>query len=221
MDGTLKPFKMGLLSYVVDAYDPEGRDIVFVPVAINYDRILEDRVLIAADQRGDRRFPARISVVMGFALKMFWKRMRGQHMGFGAASVSFGQPLSLRSTPDIGSVEALADELKGRVERSMPVFGVPLLAHLFLQAQEPLSADDILQQAAALFSRTIGTRPRISRDNFADFVNDARTRMAARGILMETDGSWQVVEEERPLLRYYANSIQIAADAENAAIAKS
>ena len=221
VDGTLKPFKMGLLSYVVDAYDPEGRDIVFVPVAINYDRILEDRVLIAADQRGDRRFPARISVVMGFALKMFWKRMRGQHMGFGAASVSFGQPLSLRSTPDIGSVEALADELKGRVERSMPVFGVPLLAHLFLRAQEPLSADDILQQAAALFSRTIGTRPRISRDNFADFVNDARTRMAARGILMETDGSWQVVEEERPLLRYYANSIQIAANAENAATAKS
>ncbi|MEO0743864.1 MAG: 1-acyl-sn-glycerol-3-phosphate acyltransferase [Pseudomonadota bacterium] len=217
VDGTLKPFKMGLLSYVVDAYEPDGRDIVFVPVAINYDRILEDRVLIAADQRGDRRFPARISVVMGFALKMFWRRLRGGNMGFGAASVSFGRPLSLRSEPDVGTVEDLAAALKVRVEQSMPVFGVPLLAHLFLEADAPLTNDEIVTRAAALFARTIGTRPRLSRDSFPGFVTAARRQMEARGMITQADDHWVIAPDERPLLRFYANSIQIAPDTENTA----
>ena len=48
-DGRLRPPKLGLLSYMVSGFDPAGaRDIVFVPVGINYDRVLEDRVLTAA-----------------------------------------------------------------------------------------------------------------------------------------------------------------------------
>ncbi|MEM9871987.1 MAG: 1-acyl-sn-glycerol-3-phosphate acyltransferase [Pseudomonadota bacterium] len=221
VDGTLKPFKMGLLSYVIDAYDVDGRDIVFVPVAINYDRILEDRVLIAAHQRGDRRFPARISVVMGFVIKMFWKRLRGVHMGFGAASVSFGRPLSLRAEPGCTSVEDLAAALKDRVEQSMPVFGVPLLSHLFLYAEDPLSTDVIHEQAAVLFARTIGTRPQLSRDSFAGFVDAAQTQMARRGMIADDGMGWAIVAAERPLVQYYANSIQLSPEPENAATAKS
>ncbi len=74
LTGRLQPPKVGLLSYLVDGFDPDGaRDIVFVPVAINYDRVLEDRVLIAAHARGDRRFGARISVVVVFILRKFWQ----------------------------------------------------------------------------------------------------------------------------------------------------
>jgi len=41
-DGALRPPKLGLLSYMVSGFDPNGpRDIVFVPVGINYDRVLE------------------------------------------------------------------------------------------------------------------------------------------------------------------------------------
>jgi glycerol-3-phosphate O-acyltransferase len=37
----------GLLDYIVKAFDPRGdRDVVFVPVAVNYDRVLEDRTLL-------------------------------------------------------------------------------------------------------------------------------------------------------------------------------
>ena len=36
----------GLVSYMVSAFDPTSdRDLVFVPVGINYDRVLEDRSL--------------------------------------------------------------------------------------------------------------------------------------------------------------------------------
>ena len=48
-DGSLRPPKLGLLSYMVSGFDPNGpRDIVFVPVGLNYDRVLEDRILTAA-----------------------------------------------------------------------------------------------------------------------------------------------------------------------------
>ena len=43
-DGRLRPPKLGILDYMVRSFDPAGeRDIVFVPVGINYDRIFEDR----------------------------------------------------------------------------------------------------------------------------------------------------------------------------------
>ena len=46
-DGRLRRPKLGLINYMVSAFDPAGeRDLVFVPVGINYDRVLEDRTLV-------------------------------------------------------------------------------------------------------------------------------------------------------------------------------
>ena len=69
-DGKLRPPKFGLLSYMVAGFDPHGpRDVVFIPVGINYDRVLEDRMLTSVAnaepgeeagvrlQRGDLRAP--------------------------------------------------------------------------------------------------------------------------------------------------------------------
>src|SRR5947208_7855317 len=58
-DGMLKPPKIGLLDYVLGiARDPAYRDRIFiVPVAVNYDRVLEDRSLLRelASREGRRR----------------------------------------------------------------------------------------------------------------------------------------------------------------------
>jgi glycerol-3-phosphate O-acyltransferase len=57
-DGRLQPPKLGLIDYMLRRYDPDkDRDVVFIPVGINYDRILEDRSLLrtfdpAAEKRG-------------------------------------------------------------------------------------------------------------------------------------------------------------------------
>ena len=72
LDGGLTPPKLGLLKYIVDGRTDFNRDVVFVPVALNYDRVFEDQVLVAAKQSGKRRFPARISVVAGIIVKQFW-----------------------------------------------------------------------------------------------------------------------------------------------------
>src|ERR1041385_8694827 len=47
-DGALRPAKIGLLDYILGTLGDAGfdRDIWFVPVGINYDRVLEDRTLI-------------------------------------------------------------------------------------------------------------------------------------------------------------------------------
>ncbi len=55
-DGRLRAPRLGILDYMVRGFDPAGdRDIVFVPVGINYDRTLEDRtLLLGADSPGAR-----------------------------------------------------------------------------------------------------------------------------------------------------------------------
>ncbi|MEO0358232.1 MAG: 1-acyl-sn-glycerol-3-phosphate acyltransferase, partial [Pseudomonadota bacterium] len=95
LTGDLAPPKVGLLAYVIGAYTPGARDVVFVPVAVNYDRVLEDHVLIAAGERGDRRFGAKISVVFKQMFKHLWLRITGKYHKFGYAAASFGTPLSL------------------------------------------------------------------------------------------------------------------------------
>ena len=58
-DGALRPPKLGLLSYMVSGFDPNGpRDIVFVPVGLNYDRVLEDRVPHGGGRHAQGRAPA-------------------------------------------------------------------------------------------------------------------------------------------------------------------
>ena len=114
-DGALKPPKFGLLSYMVSGFDPHGaRDVVFIPVGLNYDRVLEDRVLTAAsapaperqgriasapssspaDQSPSFRFNA--LVFTGFIVKNLWLLLHGNWHRYGYACVSFGRPISLR-----------------------------------------------------------------------------------------------------------------------------
>ena len=49
LDGRMADPKLGFLNYIVTGFDAETRDVVFIPVALNYDRVLEDRILMAAD----------------------------------------------------------------------------------------------------------------------------------------------------------------------------
>src|SRR5213080_4189089 len=62
-DGRLGPAKLGLLDYICRTLlDPEfTRDIWFVPVAMNFDRVLEDRALIRELVAGRRSTSARRS----------------------------------------------------------------------------------------------------------------------------------------------------------------
>lgn len=219
LNGLLQPPKMGLLTYVIDGFDPEGeRDVVFVPVAINYDRVLEDRVLIAAQERGNRRFGARISVVLGFILRKFWQRLRGQDTRFGTAAVAFGAPLSLRDSGPDTKVEQLSVTLMDRISEAMPVTIVPLIAQVLL-TQKAMDTGGLVDQVALLMGQ-IPTKNQVPKPDVLRFeVDRAVQGLAAREIILDTDGVWHIAPGQEAVVRFYANSIQHFVP-ENAAIAK-
>ncbi|RME75460.1 MAG: hypothetical protein D6785_14780, partial [Planctomycetota bacterium] len=106
-DGKLRPPKIGLLDYIIRASQEKDfsyKDILFIPVGINFDWVLEDRNLLAEKQGKKRR---------GFFWKMvslcrflvffppilvlnFFRFVMGRMKKFGYASVAFGKPLSLK-----------------------------------------------------------------------------------------------------------------------------
>ncbi len=207
LTGKLQPPKVGLLSYLVDGFDPEGeRDIVFVPVAINYDRVLEDRVLMAAHARGDRRFGARISVVVAFFLRKLWERLRGADTRFGTAAVAFGDPVSMRAYGKVEDVDDLSIELMNRIERVMPVLGVPLVATVLLAQGEKIVM--ALEAAVtALVAQLPERNIAIDTGNIAKEVERACRHMSQHGLIAQHDGVWDVVEGQEVAVQFYANSI--------------
>ena len=208
LTGKLQPPKMGLMSYLVDGFDPEGeRDVVFIPVAINYDRILEDRVLIAANQRGDRRFGARITVIVGFILRKLWQRFTKQETRFGAAAVSFGPPLSLSEAGAGRSVDALLEDVMGRIADTMPVPVVPLMAQALLDAPEGVSEAALCDAVRGLLRQVPETNRVIALDAVEMEVSRALKGLQGRELVQIVDGYLRVVEGEEAVLRFYANSI--------------
>jgi glycerol-3-phosphate O-acyltransferase len=131
LDGRVGPAKLGLLSYIVAGCEAEGRDILFVPVGLAYDRVLEDRLLTDAARAGVRRFRPSVTGVVGFVLRTGWRVLRGNFPGFGATAAGFGAPVSLRGFfegRDGDVTEDLGTELMARVARAVPILPVPLVA---------------------------------------------------------------------------------------------
>ncbi|MFK7836663.1 MAG: 1-acyl-sn-glycerol-3-phosphate acyltransferase [Sulfitobacter sp.] len=219
LTGKLQQPKMGLMSYLVEGFDPEGdRDVVFVPVAINYDRVLEDLVLIAANKRGDRRFGARITVVVGFILRKLWQRLTRQETRFGAAAVAFGPPLSMRAGGADGPAEDLLGTLMGRIADVMPVPVVPMVAQALLE--QPQIAETALKERVQELSSVMPQENLVVPHSDIDReVIRAMFGLKDREIVTNEGDVWRVLPEQSSVLEFYANSVTHFLP-KNAAIAK-
>jgi glycerol-3-phosphate O-acyltransferase len=211
LSGAVGEPKLGLISYIVEGYTPEGRDMVFVPVAINYDRVLEDRILIAAERRGDRRFRASAPEAFMFATRYLWRRLRGNGHRFGAAAVVTAEPLSLRSMTVDGLVptaETLADALFARIRGAVPVPVVPLIAHTVLTGGEGQDDDDIVAAVKELadFVERQGLFLAVDRVRL-DAVVRAELTILRRRKILAGDTGMEVHGDGRELLEFYARSI--------------
>ncbi|WP_293441592.1 1-acyl-sn-glycerol-3-phosphate acyltransferase [Planktotalea sp.] len=209
LDGKLAPPKLGLLKYITDGYADGDRDVLFVPVALNYDRVLEDRILMAADAAGTRRFRARIGVVTGFFVKQLWLRISGRFHRFGYAAVSFGPAVSLSAhvqTHGAPDAEQLATELMQRIADIVPVVPVPLLASV-MRDRESVKCDELPALLDVELSKLNSVHIHMPRGEISYAVEIALKHLSERRIL-RTEGDMIVVDEkQRFALRYYANSI--------------
>jgi glycerol-3-phosphate O-acyltransferase len=230
-DGRLRSPKLGLLDYMLKSFDPaRGNDIMFVPVALNYDRVLEDRTLLRSlDKEAPRRN-------FWFALKtafQFWfgqvrLMLTGGWYRFGYACVNFGRMVSARdwlaanaqsNGGDLRQLDKdqrfevigrLADDLMAEVARIVPVLPASLIATVLLEAERPIDELDLKLRAGRLMEHfeTRGAKLYLPRGD-RDYAFHVGLRMLALRHLVETteDGLFSAVPAERPLLAYYANAI--------------
>ncbi len=213
LDGTVGTPKLGLLNYVVSDFDPEGaRDVVFVPVALNYDRVLEDRVLMSAADAGNRKFRFSLFKMLGWIARQIWFRITGRYHRFGYASVSFGDPVSLKefvkTCPD-NVTECVAEKVMERVREVVPVLPVPMVATVLLAAEEPMTGEQVATQVNELANwlEANGAHIHVPRDSLDYATEFGLTLLTKRRMLSEQDGQYSVNTEEKPALQYYANSI--------------
>jgi glycerol-3-phosphate O-acyltransferase len=227
-DGALRPPKLGLLDYICRTMrDPEfARDIWFVPVALNYDRVLEDRSLIrelvAAGDRPGRlaQFTTVLSYVVGNTLRLVTGRLKR----YGRVAVNFGTPLSLRAwlaTAPAGvldwprerrlpELERLAREMLRRIGAVIPVTPVPLAAAALLSFEQTvIGRDALLDRMDVIRDRLRDVNAQVVRGGARiEEVWDRAWRMLRLRRLVVADGSSLVIlPRGRPLLEYYANSI--------------
>jgi len=215
-DGRLGEAKLGLLSYIIKGFNTEGqRDVVFVPVGLNYDRVLEDRVLLASrNKEGKKKFSSGPASVMRFVSHQLWLRITGKYHRFGYACVSFGKPVSLKgylagATGEIeDQISQLGNELMEDVGNVVPVLPVSLISSIMLET-DSLSMIGIKGAAHARLKAYAkqGYYSHIPRED-EDYAVEVGLRMLTmRHILVEVDGVFTVNAENRPLLEYYANAI--------------
>lgn len=212
LDGSVGPGKKGLLHYIVRGFDLQsGSDVVFVPVALNYDRVLEDRVLISAGMQGIRRFPVRVKVVLGFTLRILWQKLRRRFSRFGYAAVCYGAPLSLReflTTDPDASTETLSEALMQRIRAAVPVLPVPLVAAALVRRGGACSRAELMQECAALTEALQAQRAWVHLPQAAlDLaVEEGLSALRLRGIISGDAAQIETTPGQDTTLGYYAAS---------------
>jgi glycerol-3-phosphate O-acyltransferase len=226
-DGRLGPPKLGLLDYICrTVLDPDfDRDIWFVPVAINFDRVLEDRSLIRelVDER-DR--PGRLSqlwTVASYVASNLARLATGRLKRYGRAAVNFGAPLSLRqwlaTAPGVlqlpkeqrlAQLQQLATLMLGRIGAIIPVTPVPLAAAALLSFEQTvIPKQAVLERMDQMRDRLRDVNAKVIRGGtrILDVWDRAWRMLSMRRLVVDDGDSLIVLPGGRPLLEFYANSI--------------
>ncbi len=230
-DGRLRPPKYGLIDYMVRGFDAEAeRDLVFIPVGINYDRVLEDRsLLLALERKGDQKeqkkgMGAALATSMGFAARNLGQMARGRWRRFGYACVNFGTPVSMRAYVraegfdfrELGReqravrVEALVRGLMATVGEVIPVLPVSLVAATLLAHPDRRFSDLELKAATQRMIERLqaaGAHVYMPPPDQDDPVTAGLDMLRLRHLVAEEDGLYAAREGDLPILAYYANAI--------------
>jgi len=224
-DGRMREPKLGVLDYMMRGFRLDGeRDLIFVPLGINYDRVLEDRTLLLAAEGKASRRGATVLNTLGFLYRNLALMMRSEWHRFGYACVNFGSPVSMRAychalgldfqklSGDArrAAMAELGRSLMEAVGRVVPVVPVALMAEAFLRAGErALSELELKAEAERLLEHleARGAHVYIPRRDL-DYALAVGLRMLRlRHLVDEEDGLYRARAAERTLLAYYAHSI--------------
>lgn len=225
--GALAPPKLGFLDYMLRGYDVDkDRDIVFIPIGINYDHVLEDMVQIRAGQgrRVRRSTWYWIRAVFRF-IAVHWTLSRDARRDrFGYASVNFGHVVSAKQFARSRAINfaqldraqrfehtaALASVLMNGVGYVTPILPVPLIAQVFARSDKAaLSQLQIIAAIHALIDDLIAAGAPLGPADVPAKITvvKALTLLQHYGMIDFVDGKWRAVPQASDRLAYYGASI--------------
>jgi glycerol-3-phosphate O-acyltransferase len=226
-DGRLQKPKLGLLDYMLRSFDPNtDRDIVFIPVGINYDRTLEDRSLLRTlDPHAEKRskwFVARTTLV--FLWRNLLLMARNKWHRFGYAGVTFGPPLSAREycrfrencfekmdrNDRFAQVGRLAEQMMAAVETIIPILPMTLLSTVLLEAQDQWLSDfDVKVRVYRLMDdlERKGAPISVRKETREQAIESAFHLLKIRRLVLEADGLFRADPDSLAVLSYYANAM--------------
>lgn len=224
-DGSVGKPKLGFLDYILRHYDWQNdREVVFVPIGINYDTVLEDKNLIEWDNKAKR--PSTFQHIKGignFLRENLFIKSRERWQKFGYASANFGEPLSakhycqqhdidfvhLSKEERFAKVEIIAEELKWSLKHVMPVLPVPVVASVLLRHEKSLSCLEIITESNQLLDNIMqnGAAMRPNEKPRSKTLERSLENLVLRGLVIANGNKYQVNPDYSDLLQYYANSI--------------
>lgn len=226
-DGRLRDPRLGFLDYMLRDYHPRNdRDIVFIPVGINYDRVIEDRSLVRRlDKSAEKRslwFVIKTTATFIFKNAMLSRKNRWRRFGY--ASVNFGEPVSakqycentnvdfsvLETEDRFFQVELLARSVMDKIARVVPVTPVALVSETLLknktQWKSELEIKTLCSERITRLEKS-GAPIDISSSAVESVLGSAMTALIGRGLVEEKDNLYRMKQSEIDIIRYYANSI--------------
>jgi glycerol-3-phosphate O-acyltransferase len=232
-DGKLRPAKIGLLDYMLGtAAEPGFAERMYVvPVAINYDRVLEDRTLLrelraTTGGRTTGRM-AQFREVLNYTVSNFgrlstrrWKRYGRAAVVVGdpvpvapwlASVASEGTPLFERSRPDrLEAVQRFTDGMMARIGAIIPITAVPLTcAALQTFDAEYIPADRLLARIEEMRDVLIAQGAEVVEParEAAETFERAYRMLRMRRVLTRQGDAYVILPRGRELISYYANGI--------------
>jgi glycerol-3-phosphate O-acyltransferase len=226
-NGKLQNPKFGFIDYMLRSFNPENdRDIIFIPVGINYDRTIEDRSLLyGLDPQAKKRskwfvFRTTSGFILHNVILMILRKWRH----FGYACVNFGPNFSAKqycsennlnfSKMDrafrFKEIEKFCNKLMNSIQSIVPVLPVPLVATVFLKnPKQPMSEFDIKAKVHRIIEEVEqnGAHVYLSKQSNEQSIIDAIETLKVRRMILESNGRLKADPNSMKILSYYANSI--------------
>jgi glycerol-3-phosphate O-acyltransferase len=210
--GKLLPPRYGILNYIVEgARRHDIGDVLFVPVALAYDQILELAEYVRQNM-GDEKEAESFVFLLGQI-----RAARARKLG--RVHVRFAEPISLREYLDrIGDdrlvVEKLAFQISNRINATLPLTPASVACSLLLGAGKRALAQAEFESQAERFiefarERGIGMTAEVAA-GAASAVSHAASALAGTGVIEcyagGADPVYYVTETGRHAASYYRNT---------------
>jgi glycerol-3-phosphate O-acyltransferase len=226
-DGALREPRLGFMDYMLRDYHPHSdRDIVFIPVGINYDRVIEDRTLI---RRLDKNVEKRsvwfiLKTTVSFILKNASLSRKNRWRRFGYASVNFGEPVSAKEYCDVNGVDfssldrddrfvrvkSLADSIMSNITKVIPIVPTALVSEVLLKNMKEWKSElEIKSQCSQRIKQLAdaGAPIDVSASAVESVLGSAMDILVGRGLVDVNDNLYRMKESELDIIKYYANSM--------------